>query len=592
MVKFGGHIEALSHGDLSSSNTFLVPYNQIKKLIFENPDEFVSAWQNALKSAEKNFREDRSALWQTVFDKIATEAESEEVRGSHPGNALQLYVQNVHIDKARELHVEMRRILQTGQTNSEALRKLVKKFDKQGGQLSSVLLPKLYTCSLYAGQHMLQSGLGLFRDLLDDSSSEFKPLVKHDSETMHERSVENRMEEIDWLRRLVQSIQRFGLLNRLVAHRGFHHIRDRNDKRPIENSLSAYEIAWTSGIQLCECDIAMTKDEKLVLAHDENFMRLALDSKDPSSTRHVSDLTFRELLGLPLKSGVRPALLIDVLRSASAISPDARLVIEIKPGNQNAASALALLLVRHPDLCRSVAMIMSFDAVTMHRLRAELRIIDEGEEQSLKNAHPSGTMHNRVNSFDHFGTMHNRVNSFDQYAMLGSHSQLLSLESHQHAVGLSLSNANLEYLHNTSDPAHPYHETQEEVPISPIRQRTSSIPKLMLLTVAAPPKRPCEYRVSVDDLSPVDHWLKGPDGELDGVYLQFEKSMMTPDGAMHLKELSERYCVGIWFYSGHDPDDFQTFEWLAKEGNCTYVNTDLPNHFRRDVVVRSNRSGL
>jgi hypothetical protein len=582
MVKFGGHMEALSHGDLHMLGTFLVPYNQIKTLIFENPDEFVTAWQSALKSAENNFRGDRSALWQTVFDKIATEADSEEVRGSHPGNALQLYVQNVHPDTARELHVEMRRILQTGQTNSEALRKLVKKFDKHHrGHLSTALLPELYTSSLYAGQHMLQSGMALLRDLLDDASSEFRPLIKHDSEIMHERSVENRMEEIDWLKRLTQSIHHFGLLNRLVAHRGFHHIRDRNDKRPIENSQSAYEVAWTSGVQLCECDIAMTKDEKLVLAHDENFMRLALDSKSPSSTRHISDLTFRELLGLPLKSGVRPALLIDVLRSASAISSDARLVIEIKPGNENAASALALLLVRHPDLCRSVAMIMSFDAVTMHRLSAELRIIDEGAEQSLKNAHPSGTMHNRLNSFDHFGTMHNRVNSFDHFAMLG-------IESHQRAIGLSLST---ESLNNTSGPASPYQETKEEVPIPPIRQRTSSIPKLMLLTVAAPPKRPCEHRVSVGDLSPVDHWLKRPDGELDGVYLQFEKSMMTPDGAMHLKELSERYCVGIWGYSGQDPDDFQTFEWLTKKGNCTYVNTDLPTYFRRDIVPRSNSSG-
>lgn len=585
MVKFGGHIEALSHGDLHSLDTFLVPYNDIKRLIFENPEEFVTAWKRALKTAENNFREDRNALWQKVFDKITAVAESEEVRGSHPGIALQAYVQNVHPDMASELLVTMRQILQAGQTNSEALRKLVKKFDKHRGNLSRVLLPKLYTSSLYAGQQMLQNGITLLRDLMEDSEdspTEFQSLVRNDSDAMHARTVENRIGEIDWLKRLVQSIEQCGLLDRLVAHRGFHNIRDRNDKRPIENSLSAYEIAWTSGIQLCECDIAMTKDEKLVLAHDDNFMRLALDSRSPDSTRHVSDLTFPELLGLPLKSGIRPALLIDVLRSASAISSNARLIIEIKPGNENAASALAVLLVRHPDLCRSVEMIMSFDALTMHRLRAELSVIDEDTEPSLKNAHPSGNVHKRVNSFDHFGTM---------TAMLGSHSRLASLDSHPSALGLSLSSANLEALNNSTGPVF-HHETKEATSMTPLPQRKTIIPKLMLLTVADPPKRDCEHRVSVNDLNPVDHWLKRPDGQLDGVYLQFEESMLTPDGAKSLKDLSEQYCVGIWSYSGLDPDNFKTFEWLVEKGNCSFVNTDLPHQFREDIVVRANSTGL
>eukprot|EP00980_Cylindrotheca_fusiformis_P014386 scaffold3827_cov179-Cylindrotheca_fusiformis.AAC.50 len=588
MVKFGGHMEALSHGDLESLAPFLVPYNKIKGFIFEDPKAFETAWSMALQAAEQNFRKDRNEFWQTIFDEISANAASEEVRGSHPGNALQLYVQSVHPEKARETLVKMRQILQAGQTNSEALRKLVKKYDKQGGNLSPMLLPVLYTSSLYAGQSMLISGIALLRDLVENESTEFQPLIRNDSDARHARSHESRMDEIDWLKRLVKSLEQGGHLNRLVAHRGFHNIRDRNDKRPIENSLSAYEIAWTSGINLCECDIAMTKDEKLVLAHDDNFCRLALDSSSPESSRHVSDLTFRELLGLPLKSGIRPALLIDVLRSASAISPNAQLIIEIKPGNENAASALALLLVRHPDLCRSVAMIMSFDAVTMHRLRAELSVIDATTaEQNFSSSYPSGTMHSRVNSFDHFGTM---------ATMLGTPNFLASLDGHQSAIGLSLSNPNLDALNGGGGPESNHHESKEELHehhMSPIRERKESlVPKLMLLTVADPPKRPCEHRVSVDDLSPVESWLVRPDGQLDGVYLQLEKKMLKPEGAKRLRELSERFCVGIWSYSGLDPDDFRTFEWLVEEGNCTFVNTDLPNHFRRDIVVRKSSSGL
>jgi glycerophosphoryl diester phosphodiesterase len=411
---------------------------------------------------------------------------------------------------------------------------------------------------------MMEDSAALLRELLDDdSSSTFLPMIRHDSEAHHDKSVEARCEELKWLKRLVASIPGQDLLPRLVAHRGFHHIKDRNDKRPLENSLSAYEMAWTSGIHLCECDIAMTKDERLVLAHDDNFMRLALDSNSLNSKKKISDLTLRELIAMPLISGVRPPLLIDVLRSACAISEHSRLVIEIKPGNQAAASALARLLLRHPNLRKAVAMIMSFDAVTMHRLRAALNIVDAASEAALAPSASQVGMHHRINSFDHFGTMH---------GMLGSHHRKLNSMDQMSSIGLSLSETNLD---------------SGVLQQAPVARKFGTMPKLMLLTVADPPKRPCELRVGVDDFSHVDNWLNARDGSLDGVYLQFEQKMMTPEGVASLRRLSERYFVGIWTHSGKDPDDFHTFQWLVKEGNCTFVNSDLPNHFRKEILVRA-----
>ena len=55
----------------------------------------------------------------------------------------------------------------------------------------------------------------------------------------------------------------------------------------------AYEAAWTSGICNCECDIALTKDERIILAHDENFSRLGMDPTSPLCNRTVRDLTFK-----------------------------------------------------------------------------------------------------------------------------------------------------------------------------------------------------------------------------------------------------------------------------------------------------------
>lgn len=71
------------------------------------------------------------------------------------------------------------------------------------------------------------------------------------------------------------------------------------------------------------------------------------------------------------------------------------------------------------------------------------------------------------------------------------------------------------------------------------------LPKLMLLTVAEPVKRPFKLCVKVEDFLLLESWLTMDNDSLDGVHLQFEKKMMTEAGAANLCRLSEIYCVGI-----------------------------------------------
>jgi glycerophosphoryl diester phosphodiesterase len=710
MVKFGGHVEAIREGDLIDSNLYLIPYNEMKSLIYEinsnntnknsggasivfppavggmtngnghgngngnghaattpaeeetknnsddnetktynesDEDFFIRIWKEALVDAEEDFRKAREDIWQTIFEGISTASNNNNnnnnddndnplVRGAHPGNAIKLYVDlslspdpnnnnnnnsngDNNNNKAQELLVRMKQVYRAASINSEGLRKIVKKADKNhskskngkngnGKLLSITLLPLLYTSSLYTGQNMIQDGIGLLRDLLSedhggignyndesqngmtgggrDSNGDimhnhqhelhtyndcnFNPLVKHDSESRHQISTDIRMQEVEWLKHLVTSIPRYDLLPKLVAHRGFHHTKDRYDKRPVENSLSAYEIAWTSGIELCECDIALTKDEKLVLAHDENFERLSLDTRSDNSKKRIGDLTFKELISMPLTSGVRPPLLIDVLRSASVISEKSKLIIEIKPGNEVSAFALARLLLRHPDLRSCVAMIMSFDAATMHHLRAELDRATAIALPPPDNSRPfvnggggggggidnsintNTNNHRRVTSYDHFGTM-----SSGWLAGMGmgggtgglsssspSNAQTTHPSMDLSSIGLSISQTNFNSNTNLYDAPTLHH----------------SMPKLMLLTVADPPKIACELQVQYNELHRVDPWLTADDGMLDGVYLQYQEEMLTPEGAAYLRQLSQRFLVGIWNYAEKDPDDFKTFE--------------------------------
>ena len=201
--------------------------------------------------------------------------------------------------------------------------------------------------------------------------------------------VEKRKAELRWLRKMVEDLKEadereraargyqggIELISALVGHRGYHSIKDNSSKRPIENSLVAYEAAWTNGIHSCECDIALTADDKLILAHDENFVRLALDKDDPWVHKNVRELTYREIMSLPLKSGVRPPLLFDVLRSAYVIGGDAKMIVEIKPGNVEAGTALAKMFARHPHLMERVSVVMSFDAYAMQKLKRELEVV-------------------------------------------------------------------------------------------------------------------------------------------------------------------------------------------------------------------------
>lgn len=600
MVKFGGHVEAIRHNELENTNLYLIPYNEMKYGMFEkdgsDPSDpcFEEIWNQSLESAEDDFRQARKQIWQRVFSTISQQDRA-GARGAHPGNALMLYVELVtNPGEVHELLVRMKQVYRAALTNSEGLRKIVKKYDKnKDTQLCSVLLPVLFTSSLYSGQKILEESIGLLRELLtkDEISGQFQPLIKSRSEYRHQESIDARMKEVGWLKRLVASIPKEDLLPRLVAHRGFHNIKDRNDKRPIENSLSAYEIAWTSGIHLCECDIALTKDEKLVLAHDDNFKRLVLDSTDENSRKKVQDLTFKELISMPLLSGIRPPLLIDVLRSASTISNESKLVIEIKPGNDMSAFALARLLSRHPDLLSSVAVIMSFDASTMHRFRAELHLrVGTPPPPLVRHYSMMPSQHRRVSSYDHFGSM---------AAMLGgSHSRLHTPSiDYGHSIGLSISPSNLNgHLSNNFDAPHlsPYNAATVDDPTTALLQagrNNTHFPKLMLLAVANTPKIPCELEVHNNELHRVDSWLTTSEGSLDGVYLQFEESMMTPKGAAQLRELSQRYLVGVWGHSGRDPDDFKTFEWLVQEANCSFVNTDLPKQFREELLIEEEIPG-
>ena len=112
-----------------------------------------------------------------------------------------------------------------------------------------------------------------------------------------------------------------------IAHRGASYYAP-------ENSLAAIRLAWELGADGAECDIQLTKDNQIVLWHDDNTERLTGVKLD------IAKATFADLRRLKIKlsatnsvyfEGQQMPSLKEVLK---ALSKDQLLVIEIKCGKE------------------------------------------------------------------------------------------------------------------------------------------------------------------------------------------------------------------------------------------------------------------
>jgi len=152
------------------------------------------------------------------------------------------------------------------------------------------------------------------------------------------------------------------LIDHLVAHRGFHCTKDCPTTRPLENTLAAYEQAWTLGMKHAECDVVLTKDDRLMLCHDNTFERLAMfPSRKSFVDKHPNKLEAKEVLTKCVtKSGACVPFLTHVLDIAAAIGVNKKLIIELKPGLDRTYIRLIEVLKSNPEYLNNISVIMSF----------------------------------------------------------------------------------------------------------------------------------------------------------------------------------------------------------------------------------------
>lgn len=178
------------------------------------------------------------------------------------------------------------------------------------------------------------------------------------------------------------------LLNKLYAHRGLH---DGNQRVP-ENSLEAFRLAVEAGYGI-ELDVQPTKDDKLVVFHDDTLKRLC------GADLRVRDLTFEELGAHPLPDGSPIPLFEQVLALVDGKAP---LIVEIKhygsPRN-NAALTLRALAAYSGPFC-----VESFHPVAVRVFRREAPHILRGQLAS------GGKRDPQTNFLQHFAMKYLLVN--------------------------------------------------------------------------------------------------------------------------------------------------------------------------------------
>ena len=153
------------------------------------------------------------------------------------------------------------------------------------------------------------------------------------------------------------------LYHPLIAHRGLHD----NNKQIPENSMAAFENAIEKGYAI-ELDVAMTKDQQLVVYHDKKLRRgLGVD-------QYLSELTFAELSTIKFWVGANNPLFRDVLSLVAGRVP---LLIEVK--NEGKVGEMERLLYAELQGYPGPYAIQSFNPFTLQWFRKNAPEVIRGQ---------------------------------------------------------------------------------------------------------------------------------------------------------------------------------------------------------------------
>eukprot|EP00298_Acanthocystis_sp_HF-20_P000759 c11095_g1_i1.p1 GENE.c11095_g1_i1~~c11095_g1_i1.p1 ORF type:complete len:441 (+),score=129.73 c11095_g1_i1:1-1323(+) len=322
-------------------------------------EEFRAVWCSSIQNTENHYVSEISDIYSKIFQysKNGTDF-SEQIE-----SFLELS------PEPNEIFGRLEKLENFSSQKQLELKENIISFDSyHNTNLVSSLLPRMYSKKFYNDQ-TLYLIIKIMSKKLAPHKRRKRELDFHSTEVSQE------------ITRFKENVQLCpeNVRKKLVSHRGFHNVND-DTSRPLENTLQSMEQAWLNGVPYCECDISLSSDGEIFLAHDFDFTRLALFPDSESAKKDFNDLSFSELVGITLKNGVRAPSLKDILEIACQLK--SHLVIEVKHGSSGIGKSLAIFFSTYPRLLSGVAIVMSFDEIELSSFNSSFFEIQKQRELS------------------------------------------------------------------------------------------------------------------------------------------------------------------------------------------------------------------
>jgi len=156
------------------------------------------------------------------------------------------------------------------------------------------------------------------------------------------------------------------LTSSLIAHRGLH-----NDKIG-ENTIVSFEKAISKGY-IIEFDVRLTKDNEVIIYHDNNLKRLTGINKE------VSDLNYSEIKKITLKTGEHIPTLKEALKVINGKVP---ILIELKVDGH--VGQLEKEVIKYLDNYNGKFAIQSFNPLSLYWFKKNRKNYIRGQLVTLE----------------------------------------------------------------------------------------------------------------------------------------------------------------------------------------------------------------
>lgn len=139
------------------------------------------------------------------------------------------------------------------------------------------------------------------------------------------------------------------IIQKPIAHRGLHNI----EKGVIENSSSAFEAAIKADFAI-ECDLQLTKDNKLVVFHDETLERVT------NEKGKICELNQEKIINITLKNSSNGDKIQTFRQFLDQVSNRQAIALELKPQTGGRNKEFAKIVVKELEDYKGPIAIISF----------------------------------------------------------------------------------------------------------------------------------------------------------------------------------------------------------------------------------------